>query len=122
MIDCTLAFFEQRCLIALRDEQEKLLPGNHLIALYCDAVRLAREYCDAMKSSPRLLSSPGVSAPVGGVSSPEKDWHEVSESIDAAAGVANPTPSLSHVKQMEREQGELEDKGSAPVATRVRQK
>lgn len=44
-----------------------------------------------------------VSSPVGGVLSPEKDWHEVSESIDAAAGVPTLPLSLSHVQQMERD-------------------
>lgn len=40
--------FEQRCLICLAREQEKLHPDNGLIAVLCDAVRCVREYTDAM--------------------------------------------------------------------------
>ncbi len=39
----TLENFERRCRIALKTEQEKILPDNSIIALLCDAVRLKRE-------------------------------------------------------------------------------
>ena len=48
-MDCTNAMFEQRCLVCLRNEQEKTSPDNGLIALICDAVRLVREYNDSMR-------------------------------------------------------------------------
>lgn len=47
-MDCSNAMFEQRCLICLAREQEKLHPDNGLIAVLCDAVRCVREYTDAM--------------------------------------------------------------------------
>lgn len=50
-IDCSNATFERRALIALANEQAKLSPDNALVALYCDAVRLTREYSDAMNAS-----------------------------------------------------------------------
>lgn len=49
-IDCSIATLERRFLIALKDEQEKPSPDNSLIALFCDGVRLGREYCNAMKT------------------------------------------------------------------------
>lgn len=36
--------FEHRCLVHLREEQLRVSPDNGLIALLCDAVRLAREH------------------------------------------------------------------------------
>lgn len=45
-MDCTLQFFERRCLIQLRDEQVKIAPNNALIAALRDAVRLKREVED----------------------------------------------------------------------------
>jgi hypothetical protein len=32
------------CLVLLKEEQEKLRPDNALVAVLCDAVRLAREH------------------------------------------------------------------------------
>lgn len=49
-LESTIAEFENRCLVAMYEEQIKPLPNNALIALYCEAVRLAREYVDAMKA------------------------------------------------------------------------
>ena len=50
-IDCTNAMFEHRCRVYLDHEQKKVAPDNGLIALLCDAVRLAREYNDSMQRS-----------------------------------------------------------------------
>lgn len=47
-LGCSLNEFERRCKAWLATEQEKPLPDNALIALLCDAVRLGREYGDAM--------------------------------------------------------------------------
>jgi indole-3-glycerol phosphate synthase len=49
-IDCSNAMFERRCRLALKAEQEKISPDNALIAVLCDAVRIAREYTDAMRN------------------------------------------------------------------------
>jgi hypothetical protein len=43
---CPLPEFETRCLIHIEEEHRKANPDNALIALLCDAVRLAREYGD----------------------------------------------------------------------------
>ncbi len=43
-LDCSIANFEHRGQLALREEQSKVSPNNWLIALLCDGVRLAREY------------------------------------------------------------------------------
>jgi hypothetical protein len=40
--------FEHRCLVHLMREQEKIAPDNGLIAVLCNAVRLARETTDHM--------------------------------------------------------------------------
>ncbi len=40
--------FERRCRVHLMREQEGISPDNGLIALLCDAVRLAREYGDTI--------------------------------------------------------------------------
>lgn len=48
-LDCSVATYERRALLALKTEQEKIAPDNALIAVLCDAVRLGREYCDAMQ-------------------------------------------------------------------------
>ena len=42
-MECSNADFEYRCLICIADEQDKPLPDNALIAVLCDAVRLARK-------------------------------------------------------------------------------
>lgn len=47
VMDCTLGFFEQRCRVHIRDEQARPNANSALIALLCDAVRLARECCDS---------------------------------------------------------------------------
>lgn len=44
----SLGYFERRCLVHMEDEQEKPNPDNALIAVLCDAVRLAREYAVKM--------------------------------------------------------------------------
>lgn len=44
-LEGNLATFERRCLLQLKEEQEKILPNNALIAVLCDAVRVKREYC-----------------------------------------------------------------------------
>lgn len=43
-LDRSLADFERACLVHLADEQGRPSPNNALIAVLCDAVRLAREY------------------------------------------------------------------------------
>jgi len=43
------AHFERSCILALRDEQEKVAPDNNLINLLCEAVRLSREACDEVR-------------------------------------------------------------------------
>jgi hypothetical protein len=69
-IDCSIATFERRALVALAHEQAKLAPDNALIALYCDAVRLGREYCNAMNLAPSDELQP-KSSDAASVSSPE---------------------------------------------------
>jgi len=44
-----VSVFERDCLQMIFDEQEKLAPDNALIALLCDAVRLAREHTDSQQ-------------------------------------------------------------------------
>jgi hypothetical protein len=51
ILNTTIAEFERRCGLYLADEQKKPSPDSCLIGLLCEAVRLAREYCDAMKPS-----------------------------------------------------------------------
>lgn len=41
--------FVNRCLVHIEEEQRRANPDNALIAVLCDAVRLAREYVDFMK-------------------------------------------------------------------------
>jgi hypothetical protein len=45
-METTIATFQQRCDRLLADEQQKIAPDNALIAVLCDAVRLAREYVE----------------------------------------------------------------------------
>ncbi len=47
-LSTSIAALENRCLVHLANEQEKLMPDNALIAVLCDAVRLGREYADEM--------------------------------------------------------------------------
>ncbi len=47
-LSTSIADLENRCLVHLAEEQEKLMPDNALIAVLCDAVRLGREYADEM--------------------------------------------------------------------------
>ncbi len=47
----TLENFERRCRIALKTEQEKILPDNSIVALLCDAVRLKREFAATILAS-----------------------------------------------------------------------
>lgn len=39
----TLAEFKRRCCVRIQEEQDKTNPDNAVIALWCEAVRLARE-------------------------------------------------------------------------------
>ena len=48
----SLGAFMHACEVALGAEQAKLAPDTHLIALLCDAVRLARESASATTSLP----------------------------------------------------------------------
>ena len=45
--NCSLAFFEQRALLALQRNENQIAPDTATRAVLCDAVRLAREYGDA---------------------------------------------------------------------------
>lgn len=45
------AEFERKCLVMLGEEQKKPSPDSALVDLLCEAVRLAREYSDAMNDS-----------------------------------------------------------------------
>ena len=47
-LDISHAEFERRCRFMLKLEQEKIAPDTAVIAVLCDAVRLAREYTDTM--------------------------------------------------------------------------
>lgn len=53
-LHCSNAEFERRCLVHLAREERKLEPDNGLVALLGDAVRLAREYTDAMQQNTEL--------------------------------------------------------------------
>lgn len=44
----SLREFAHHCRVSLRNEQEKPLPNNALIAVLCNAVRLAREHADSI--------------------------------------------------------------------------
>ena len=50
-LDISIAEFEKRCLVHIRDEQEKIMPDNALIDTLCNAVRLCREYVDTVKGT-----------------------------------------------------------------------
>lgn len=51
-LDHTIAEFERRAERLLKDEQEKIAPDNVMVAFLCDAVRLGREYCDSISTTP----------------------------------------------------------------------
>jgi len=46
---CSNDNLEHRCLLHLKEEQDKILPNNALIATLCDAVRCIREYNSVMQ-------------------------------------------------------------------------
>jgi hypothetical protein len=48
----TLDQFERSARVLLRDEQDKALPDNALLAVLCDAVRLGREYAHLLGDRP----------------------------------------------------------------------
>lgn len=50
LCEWSLNELEHRCLVTMMREQEKPLPDNGLIAVLCNAVRLAREQSDWLKS------------------------------------------------------------------------
>lgn len=52
-LDGSLAAFEHACGMLLAEEQEKLDANSALIAVLSDAIRLAREYTDAVAITPR---------------------------------------------------------------------
>lgn len=43
-MECSASMFEHRCRVYLQREQEKIAPDNGLVAILCDAVRMAREF------------------------------------------------------------------------------
>ena len=47
-MECSIATFERRCRLAIDQEQGRSNPDTHLIAILCDAIRLGREYAEAM--------------------------------------------------------------------------
>ncbi len=49
-LTCSIADFERRCRVAIRNEQEQIGPDNALIALLSDAVRFTREHLDYVGS------------------------------------------------------------------------
>jgi hypothetical protein len=57
-LERTLADFERACLVCLDDEQRRPNPDNALIAVLCDAVRLAREQTPplAQEAAPQELA------------------------------------------------------------------
>jgi len=52
VLPTTLANFILRCEVQLADEQAKASPDNALVALLCDAVRMAREFCERQATPP----------------------------------------------------------------------
>jgi hypothetical protein len=58
ILDDALVNFERRCLIALDSELQRPNPDNALIALLCDAVRLARETGDNQGGRAYLRDKP----------------------------------------------------------------
>ena len=56
-MECSIGVFMRRCELYIVDESQKLAPDNTLIALLCDAVRLARETI-------RLATRPIVIPPI----------------------------------------------------------
>ena len=48
-MECSLDEFEHRCNVYIIDELNKIAPDNALIAVLCDAVRLARQCQDETK-------------------------------------------------------------------------
>lgn len=43
-LDRSIADFDRACRVLIGNEQRKLRPDNHLVAVLCDSVRLGREY------------------------------------------------------------------------------
>ena len=58
--DGTLNWFEHRCRVYIEAEQKKVAPDNGLIAVLCDAVRVAREYADNRRAEPPHPPAEGV--------------------------------------------------------------
>jgi hypothetical protein len=46
----TIADHERACLVFLNQEQSKINPDNHLIAVLCESVRMGRGYCAFVKA------------------------------------------------------------------------
>lgn len=49
----TIRDLVRACDVCIGEEQEKLLPQNHVIAVLCDSIRMAREYVQYVKASIR---------------------------------------------------------------------
>lgn len=61
LTEWTVADFERNCRIQIRDEQEKPDCDNRLIAVLCNAVRLAREQTDLMTNQLTIPTAPAAS-------------------------------------------------------------
>lgn len=48
-LDCSIQDFVNRCEMAIEEEQRKINPDTHLIAILCDAIRLVDEHLDWVK-------------------------------------------------------------------------
>ena len=57
-IEGSLEALERRAKFYIAEQQEKPSPDNALIALFCDTIRLCREYADTVENRPLLDSSP----------------------------------------------------------------
>lgn len=60
-MDRSLGDFARAVRVCIEEEQRKIAPQTHVIALLCDALRLGAEYISAMKGS--LRTAPLASAP-----------------------------------------------------------
>lgn len=49
MVETSIADLERRCEVAIEEEQRKTNPDIHYIVIFCDCVRLIREFQDYRK-------------------------------------------------------------------------
>lgn len=73
-LETTISQFQCRAANILEAEQAKANPDNALIAFACDAIRLAREYCD-VSGGIGFISNPQVDDSTKGCGLPSRRAH-----------------------------------------------